>query len=101
MVVIGLTGSIGMGKSTTAAFFAEAGVPVHDADLSVHRLYAGPAVPMIEAEFPGVTNARGVDRSKLAERVLNDPDALRRLERIIHPLVRHEELQFVEESERA
>src|SRR5215471_14418012 len=101
MVVIGLTGSIGMGKSTTAGFFAEAGVPVHDADLSVHRLYAGPAVPMIEAEFPGVTNAGGVDRSKLAERILNNSEALRRLEGIVHPLVRREELKFLDEAERA
>jgi dephospho-CoA kinase len=101
MVVIGLTGSIGMGKSTTAGFFAEAGVPVHDADLSVHRLYASTAAPMIEAEFPGVTNAQGVDRNKLAARVLNNPEALRRLEGIIHPLVRHDELQFLDEAERA
>jgi dephospho-CoA kinase len=101
MVVIGLTGSIGMGKSTTARFFAEAGVPVHDADLTVHRLYVGPAAPMIEAEFPGVTDAQGVDRNKLAKRVLDDPEALRRLEAIIHPLVRHEELRFLDEAERA
>jgi len=101
VVVIGLTGSIGMGKSTTARLFAEAGVPVHDADLAVHRLYAGEAIPLIEAEFPGVTNAEGVDRTKLAERVLEDPEALRRLEGIIHPLVRREELQFLNAAERA
>ncbi len=92
MVVIGLTGSIGMGKSTTARFFTEAGVPVHDADLAVHRLYAGTAAPMIEREFPGVTNATGVDRNKLAKRVINEPEALRRLE---------EELRFLDEAERA
>lgn len=101
MVVIGLTGSIGMGKSTTARFFAEAGVPVHDADLTVHRLYAGTAAPMIETEFPGVTDAEGVDRNKLAKRVINEPEALRRLEAIIHPLVRREELRFLDEAERA
>lgn len=101
MVVIGLTGSLGMGKSTTARFFAEAGVPVYDADLAVHRLYAGKAAPMVEAEFPGVTNADGVDRNELAKRVLDDPEALRRLERIIHPLVRCEELKFLGEAERA
>lgn len=101
MVVIGLTGSIGMGKSTTARFFAEAGVPVHDADLAVHRLYAGRAAPMIEAEFPGVTDAAGVDRDKLAKHVLNDPAALRRLEGIVHPLVRSEEMRFVDEAARA
>ena len=101
MVVIGLTGSIGMGKSTTARFFTEAGVPVHDADLTVHRLYAGTAAPMIETEFPGVTNAAGVDRNKLAKRVIDEPEALRRLEAIIHPLVRREELRFLDEAERA
>ena len=100
MVVIGLTGSIGMGKSTTARFFAEAGVPVYDADQVVHRLYAGQAAPMIEAEFPGVTNTQGVDRHELAKRVLDDYEALRRLERIIHPLVQREESRFLNEAER-
>lgn len=100
MVVIGLTGSIGMGKSTTARFFAEAGVPVYDADLAVHQLYAGDAAPIIEAEFPGVRNQQGIDRDKLAKRVLGDPDALRRLEGIIHPLVRREEARFLDEAER-
>jgi dephospho-CoA kinase len=101
VVVLGLTGSIGMGKSTTARFFAEAGVPVHDADLAVHRLYAGEAAPIIEAEFPGVSTAEGIDRDKLAKRVLDDPEALRRLEGIIHPLVRREEARFLDEAERA
>ncbi len=100
MVVIGLTGSIGMGKSTTARFFAEAGVPVHDADSAVHRLYASDAAAIIEAEFPGVSGAQGIDRDKLAKRVLSDPDALRRLEGIIHPLVRREEARFLDEAER-
>jgi dephospho-CoA kinase len=101
VVVIGLTGSIGMGKSTTAQFFADAGVPVHDSDLAVHRLYAGEAAQAVEAEFPGVSNAKGVDRDKLAKRVLDDPEALRRLEGIIHPLVRREEVRFLDEAERA
>jgi dephospho-CoA kinase len=90
-----------MGKSTTARFFAEAGVPVHDADLAVHRLYAGEAAPIIEAEFPGVSDAAGIDRDKLAKRVLDDPAALRRLEGVIHPLVRREEARFIDEAERA
>jgi dephospho-CoA kinase len=99
VVVIGLTGSIGMGKSTTARFFAEAGVPVHDADAAVHRLYAGDAAAIIEAEFPGVSGAQGIDRDKLAKRVLGDPEALRRLEGIIHPLVRREEARFLDAAE--
>jgi dephospho-CoA kinase len=101
MVVIGLTGSIGMGKSTTARFFAEAGVPVHDADLTVHRLYAGEAAALIEAAFPGVTDAGSVDRNKLGQRVLGDPDALQRLEGIVHPLVVREELRFLAQAEKA
>ncbi len=101
MVVIGLTGSIGMGKSTTARFFAEAGVPVHDADAAVHRLYAGEAVPLVEAAFPGVTTAKAIDRDRLAKRVLGDPEALKRLEGIIHPLVRREEERFLADAKRA
>jgi dephospho-CoA kinase len=100
VVVIGLTGSIGMGKSTTSRFFAEAGVPVHDADAAVHRLYAGEAVPPIEAAFPGVSTAAGVDRAELAKRVLGDAEALARLEAIVHPLVRAEEARFLMEAER-
>ncbi|TPI75432.1 dephospho-CoA kinase [Mesorhizobium sp. B2-8-9] len=88
MIVLGLTGSIGMGKSTTAKMFAEAGVPVHDSDETVHRLYSGKAAPLVEAAFPGTTQAGAVDRVKLAEKVLADPAALKRLEAIIHPLVR-------------
>jgi dephospho-CoA kinase len=98
MVVLGLTGSLGMGKSTTARFFAEAGVPVFDADAAVHRLYAGEAAAAIEAAFPGTTGAQGVDRTKLAQAVLADPAALTRLEAIIHPLVRREELCFIDEA---
>jgi len=101
MVVLGLTGSIGMGKSTTARFFAEAGVPVFDADAAVHRLYAGEAMAAIEAAFPGTTGESGVDRTKLAQAVLDDPAALARLEAIIHPLVRREELRFIAEAEAA
>jgi dephospho-CoA kinase len=101
MVVLGLTGSIGMGKSTTAAFFAEAGAPVYDADAAVHRLYAGEAVPLVEAAFPGVSTAAGIDRGALAKRVLDDPAALKRLEGIIHPLVRREEMRFLVDAERA
>ncbi|WP_095083880.1 dephospho-CoA kinase [Mesorhizobium sophorae] len=88
MIVLGLTGSIGMGKSTTARMFAEAGVPVHDSDEAVHRLYAGKAAPLVEAAFPGTTDAGVVDRAKLGARVLGDASALKRLEAIIHPLVR-------------
>jgi dephospho-CoA kinase len=88
MIVLGLTGSIGMGKSTTAKMFAEARVPVHDSDETVHRLYAGKAAPLIEAAFPGVVVNGAVDRAKLAARVLGDPAALKKLEGIIHPLVR-------------
>jgi dephospho-CoA kinase len=88
MIVLGLTGSIGMGKSATAKMFAEAGVPVHDSDETVHRLYSGKAAPLVEAAFPGTTEAGVVDRVKLAGRVLADPAALKKLEAIIHPLVR-------------
>ncbi|RWD79270.1 dephospho-CoA kinase [Mesorhizobium sp.] len=88
MIVLGLTGSIGMGKSTTAKMFTDAGVPVHDSDETVHRLYSGKAAPLVEAAFPGTTKAGVVDRARLAEKVLGDPAALKKLEAIIHPLVR-------------
>ncbi|QKC87810.1 dephospho-CoA kinase [Mesorhizobium sp. NZP2234] len=88
MIVLGLTGSIGMGKSTTAKMFAEAGVPVHDSDETVHRLYSGAAAPLVEAAFPGTTSGGVVDRAKLGARVLGDAAALKQLEAIIHPLVR-------------
>jgi dephospho-CoA kinase len=101
VVVIGLTGSIGMGKSTTAGFFADAGVPVYDADSAVHRLYAGEAVALVEAAFPGVSNREGIDRGELARRVVGDAEAMKRLERIIHPLVRREEERFLAEAQRA
>lgn len=85
--VLCLTGSLGMGKSTTARFFAEAGVPVHDADAVVHALYEGEAVPAIEQAFPGSTEGGKVNRAKLAAMVLKDNTALTRLEAIVHPLV--------------
>ncbi|MEC5325659.1 dephospho-CoA kinase [Aurantimonas sp. A3-2-R12] len=96
MIVLGLTGSIGMGKSTAAAMFADEGVPVHDADAAVHRLYAGSAAPLIEAAFPGTVTDGIVDRQLLGVEVLNDPDALKRLEAIVHPLVRAEEQAFLD-----
>ncbi len=95
MLVLGLTGSIGMGKSVTAALFREAGVPVHDADAAVHRLYAGAAVAPIEAAFPGTTANGAVDRPRLASRVLNDAAALKRLEGIVHPLVQAAKAEFL------
>src|SRR5215468_4883610 len=98
MFVLGLTGSIGMGKSTAARFFAEAGVPVHDADATVHRLYEGEAVPAIEAAFPGTAADGKVDRNKLAVRVLGDDAALKRLEQIVHPLVRASEQRLLADA---
>jgi dephospho-CoA kinase len=85
--VLCLTGSLGMGKTTAAKFFAEAGVPVHDSDAAVHDLYAGEAVPLVERAFPGSTTDGTIDRGKLAAMVINDAEALRRLEAIVHPLV--------------
>ena len=99
MFVLGLTGSVGMGKSTAAGFFAEEGVPVHDADAAVHRLYAGEAAALIEAAFPGTTVDGAVDRTRLAQRVLGDPAALKRLEAIVHPLVQASERRFLAEAE--
>jgi dephospho-CoA kinase len=98
MFILGLTGSIGMGKSTTARLFAEEGVPVHDADAVVHKLYEGEAVPLIEAAFPGTTQSGRVDREKLGRRVVGDVDALKRLEAIVHPLVRKAEEAFLAEA---
>lgn len=95
MIVLGLTGSIGMGKSTTARMFREAGVPVHDSDEAVHRLYADAAAPLIEAAFPGTVVDGKVDRKRLAVRVLSDEHALRRLESIVHPLVREDANAFL------
>jgi dephospho-CoA kinase len=95
MFILGLTGSIGMGKTTTARLFAQAGVPVHDADAAVHRLYEHEAVAAIEAAFPGTIDAGKVDRAKLAARVLDDEAAIKRLEAIVHPLVRESETRFL------
>jgi dephospho-CoA kinase len=99
MLVLGLTGSVAMGKSTTARFFAEEGVPVHDADSVVHRLYEGDAVPVIEAAFPGTTADGKVDRVKLGSRVMGDLAALRQLEAIVHPMVQDAEQRFLAEAE--
>lgn len=97
MIKLGLTGSIGMGKSTVAAMFADAGVPVFDADAAVHRLQgpAGRVVAAIEAAFPGTTGPEGVNRTALAEAVLGDAEAIRRLERIVHPAVGEERAAFL------
>ena len=99
MFILGLTGSLGMGKSTTARFFAEEGVPVHDADAVVHRLYDGEAAAAIEAAFPGTTVGGKVDRDKLAARVLGDAAALKRLEAIVHPLVQEAERRLLAEAQ--
>lgn len=93
--ILGLTGSIGMGKSTTAAMFRDRGIPVHDADAVVHALYRGRAVPAIAAAFPDAVSDGVVDRAKLSSLVVGRPEALRTLEQIIHPLVREEEVAFV------
>jgi dephospho-CoA kinase len=99
MFILGLTGSLGMGKSTTAGFFAEAGVPVHDADAVVHALYEGEAVPAIAAAFPGnIVNGK-VDRAKLGAAVLDDACALQRLEAIVHPLVSAAKARFLADAQ--
>jgi dephospho-CoA kinase len=101
MLVIGLTGGIGMGKSAAAEQFAGAGIPVFSADAYVHRLYEGEAVEAIEAEFPGVTRGGRVDRKLLSELVAGSPERLRQLERIVHPMVIEAELAFLRAEERA
>ncbi len=100
MFILGLTGSIGMGKTTTARLFADAGVPVYDADAAVHRLYEGEAVAAIEAAFPGTTIAGKVDRGALGKRITGDAPALRILEAIVHPMVREAEKALLTEAER-
>jgi len=101
VIVIGLTGSIGMGKTTTAGLFREAGLPVFDADATVHALYDGPLVAEIEAVFPGTTMDGRVDRARLAERLSGDVDAFRRLEAIVHPAVQRAEADFLERARAA
>jgi dephospho-CoA kinase len=101
MLLLGLTGSIGMGKSTTAKLFAEAGVPVYDADATVHTLYEGEAVPAIEAAFPGTTADGKVDRNKLSARVVHDPAAIRQLEQIVHPMLGASRQKFLDDAERS
>jgi dephospho-CoA kinase len=88
MIVLGLTGSVGMGKSATAKMFADEGVPVFDADAAVHMLYEGEAAPLIAAAFPGTVSAGRVDRERLSRAVVGNSEAFARLEAIIHPLVR-------------
>ena len=101
MIILGLTGSIGMGKSTTAKLFAEAGVPVYDADATVHRLYEGEAAPAIEAAFPGATVNGKVDRARLSAQVVHDPAAIKRLEAIVHPMLGASRQKFLDEAERS
>ena len=101
MLILGLTGSIGMGKSTTAKLFAEAGVPVYDADAAVHKIYEGEAAPAVEAAFPGTTVDGKVDRVRLSARVLNDPAAIRQLEQIVHPMLGASRKKFLDDAERS
>lgn len=101
MIVLGLTGSIGMGKSTTAKLFAEAGVPVYDADATVHQIYQGEAAPVIEAAFPGTTVDGKVDRIKLSARVVHDPAAMKQLEALVHPMLRAHHQRFLADAERS
>jgi dephospho-CoA kinase len=101
MFILGLTGSIAMGKSTTARLFAEAGVPVYDADAAVHRLYENEAAPAIEAAFPGTTTGGKVDRAALGQRVVGDAEALRFLESIVHPLVGEARERFLADARAA
>jgi dephospho-CoA kinase len=101
MLILGLTGSIGMGKSTTAKLFAEAGVPVYDADATVHMLYEGEAVPAIEAAFPGTTADGKVDRARLSARVVHDPAAIKQLEQIVHPMLGASRQKFLHDAEQS
>ena len=99
MRILGLTGSIGMGKSTTAKLFAEAGVPVYDADAAVHKIYEGEAAPAIEAAFPGTTVDGKVDRAKLSTRVVHDQAAIKQLEQIVHPMLGASRKKFLDDAE--
>lgn len=97
MIVLGLTGSIGMGKSTTAQMFRDLGIPVYDADASVHALYEGALVPILEKAFPGVSVNGKIDRERLSKKVVGDRNALARLEGIVHPAVREREEAFLKQ----
>ena len=99
MLILGLTGSIGMGKSTTAKLFEEAGVPVYDADATVHKLYEGEAAPAIEAAFPGTTVDGRVDRTRLSARVVHGPAAMKQLEQIVHPMLGASRKKFLDDAE--
>jgi dephospho-CoA kinase len=101
MRILGLTGSIGMGKSTTAKLFTEAGVPVYDADAAVHKIYEGEAAPAIEAAFPGTTVDGKVDRAKLSAKVVHDPAAIKQLEQIVHPMLGASRQKFLDNAERS
>jgi dephospho-CoA kinase len=101
MRILGLTGSIGMGKSTTAKLFTEAGVPVYDADAAVHRIYEGEAASAIEAAFPGTTVGGKVDRAKLSAKVVHDPAAIKQLEQIVHPMLGASRQKFLDDAERS
>lgn len=101
MIILGLTGSIGMGKSTTAKLFEEAGVPVYDADAAVHKIYEGEAAPAIEAAFPGTTVNGKVDRNKLSAKVVHDPAAMKRLEQIVHPMLGASRQKFLHDAEQS
>ncbi|KAA0077865.1 dephospho-CoA kinase [Tardiphaga sp. P9-11] len=101
MRVLGLTGSIGMGKSTTAKLFMEAGVPVYDADATVHMVYDGEAAPLIEAAFPGTTVNGKVDRAKLSPLVVHDAAAMKKLEQIVHPLLGAYHRKFLDDAEKS
>lgn len=98
MLIVGLTGSIGMGKSTTSEMFRLEGVPVHNSDRAVHELYASAAIEPIRKAFPGVVDPQGVNRTALGKVVLSDPEALKRLEAIVHPLVARHRVAFMEKA---
>ncbi len=100
MLVVGLTGSIGMGKSTVAGMLRARAIPVFDADVEVHRLYAGEAAPLIEAAFPGTTLNGAVDRARLAATLADSAGRFRELEAIVHPRVAAAERRFLEEAHR-
>jgi dephospho-CoA kinase len=101
MRILGLTGSIGMGKSTTAKLFVEAGVPVYDADAAVHKIYEGEAAPAIEAAFPGTTVDGKVDRARLSAKVVHHPAAIKQLEQIVHPMLGASRKKFLDDAERS